>query len=105
MLRYTALRGRLTCQTLSSPLFKPTAAISGSSGGGGVITAPSNTTTVLIKKVPYSVTETSLRNALTAVPLRKLELQPGFVVHMTNPAAASQFSKYVNESFQCKVIT
>lgn len=100
MLRSAPFRSRPICRIVNSVLFQPAAAISGSSG---VATAPSAKTTVLLRKLPHNVTETSLKASLETVPLRKVELQPGFTIHLKNPAAATKLARILQDKFQCKV--
>lgn len=52
-------------------------------------TGPSEKTTILLKHLSPTITESVLKDALKDVKIRKVEMQPGFSMHVLNEAHAS----------------
>ncbi len=50
--------------------------------------APSEKTTILLRKLPIQSTDSSLREALKEVKFRKMEIEPGCLIHVMNEAEA-----------------
>lgn len=50
--------------------------------------APSTTTTILLRELGPDVTESTLKDTLKDCKYRKLELEPGCVIHVVSPAEA-----------------
>lgn len=50
---------------------------------------PSETTTVLLRRLPLTATQESLQSAVESVKCRKVEIEPGCLIHATNYAEAS----------------
>lgn len=67
------------------------------------VQSPSSKTTVILRKLPLSVTATSLKEALAEVNARKIELEPGFNAHFSNEAAAEMAAGIIEDKFGCQV--
>ena len=66
---------------------------------------PTKKTTVILRKVPSSVSQSTLREALETVSnCRKVELEPGCVLHFSNEVAAERTISQIKGNFQCDVI-
>jgi hypothetical protein len=68
-----------------------------------ISTGPSTTTTVQLRKLPSSLTETSLKTALGSLNYRKLELEPGCAIHLLNEAQADCGQSKINQKFGIEV--
>jgi hypothetical protein len=66
-------------------------------------TESSEKTKVLLKKLPWTTTQTSLAASIQNPNIRKIELQPGFILHAKNPAIAEFVSAAIKEQLQCEV--
>ncbi len=70
------------------------------------VNLPSEKTTLLLRKLPYSTTESALRDALKEkVEFKKLELEPGCLIHFGSEAEAT-YAKSILEassSLGCEV--
>lgn len=64
---------------------------------------PSTTTTIQLRKLPSSLTETSLKTALGSLNYRKLELEPGCAIHLLNEAEADCGLTKIKQKFGCEV--
>ena len=68
------------------------------------IASPSTKTTVILNKLPSSVTQSSLINAFEGLDYRKVELQPGFALHVTNEPTAEKIISILNQKYNSEVI-
>lgn len=70
--------------------------------------SPSTKTTIKLNSLPISSTITSLKDSLKDISLRKIEMEPGCVLHFCNEAQAEfcklKLSKLENGSnFDCRI--
>lgn len=68
-----------------------------------VTSGPSLKTSVLLRRLPLTLTEDQLKVKLQDVNVRKIELEPGCSIHVTNEAAAVSVSSFVTSEFNCQV--
>lgn len=65
---------------------------------------PTNKTTVILRKIPSHVTQSSLQSALREIETcRKVELEPGCVIHFSNEASAERTSTLLKSKLNCEV--
>lgn len=62
-------------------------------------TVPSPTTTVLLRDIPSSATETSLRASLQGINFRKVEMEPGCAIHLATEAEANYASSILQKKY------
>lgn len=62
---------------------------------------PSTTTTVQLLKLGNDITESSLKNILKDVKCRKIEIEPGFSVHVSNEAEAMYSRSLLKDKLNC----
>lgn len=74
----------------------------------GVEVTPSSKTNVIIPKLPLAVTESSLKTAISSIGIddiiRRIDLQPGCLVHLQNQIVAEKLSKIFIEKYSSQVI-
>jgi len=64
---------------------------------------PSTSTSVLLTRLPNSVVDTGLKDALKDLITRKVELEPGCSLHFVNECEAHVAAKAVEAKFSTKV--
>lgn len=64
---------------------------------------PSTSTSVLLTRLPNSVVDTGLKDALKDLITRKVELEPGCSLHFVNECEAQVAAKAVEAKFSTKV--
>ena len=64
---------------------------------------PSTTTTVLLSKLPPSIVEVQLQEALKSINCRRIQLEPGCSLHFMNEWEAELAAKSVGTAFKSDV--
>ncbi len=92
---------------LTSNILRPSPSFRLNSSGPGpnmVNASPNEKTHILLERLAPTATLESLTNSLKDIKLKRVNIEPGFCMHLTNAAAAQQVSQIIKNKFNANVI-